>query len=225
MADFRTCGDDGGWSRQRHMPCGQRPLKGRTRCKFHGGRVPTGQGNGAFRHGRYSRELPIRLQPVYAKAITDPTILALIDEIGVLNARLVDLFRKVDTGESSHLWRLLHESWQTFTTARSQGDTPAMAAALQAHEQTLNRGMADTAAWRDIQLTIEQIRKLVETEHKQRVARRQLMAVERVLLLLTQVEDIVMRHIREQLDADTLKVVGRRIGQELRALVQPGATP
>jgi hypothetical protein len=58
------------------------------RCKMHGGKTPTGPALPQFKTGRYSKVLPAALLDRYQQALADPELLALTDEIALLDARL-----------------------------------------------------------------------------------------------------------------------------------------
>lgn len=49
-------------------PCQKWALKGEGRCMFHGGYALRGMESPAFRHGRYSRLLPVNLEEMYYRA-------------------------------------------------------------------------------------------------------------------------------------------------------------
>lgn len=67
------------------------------RCYLHGGKAPTGPALPQFKHGRYSKDLPTRLLATYEATRNDPDLLNLTDELGVLDSRLVDLLRGMQT--------------------------------------------------------------------------------------------------------------------------------
>ena len=66
--------------------CTQHPLRGRTRCKFHGGRARRGVEHPAWKTGAYSGVLPRHLAETYEAALADDQLLSLRQEIALLRA-------------------------------------------------------------------------------------------------------------------------------------------
>src|SRR5690606_3084472 len=77
-------------------PCKRAPVPGRTRCRLHGGLTPAGASHYNFKTGRYSKVLPARLRERYEEAAADPELLALREDIALLDSRLDDLLKRVD---------------------------------------------------------------------------------------------------------------------------------
>lgn len=61
------------------------------RCRLHGGRTPAGVASPHFKTGRYSKVLPARLLERYQTALADPDLLAMHDEIALLDAQLQEI--------------------------------------------------------------------------------------------------------------------------------------
>jgi hypothetical protein len=81
------------------QPCKQTPMPN-GRCKFHGGMSLVGPASPSFKHGRRS----ILLKDIkgigehYQRALDDPDLLSLHDEIALVDGRLSQLLEKVKTG-------------------------------------------------------------------------------------------------------------------------------
>ena len=112
-------------SKRDGSPCRGKAVKGRTTCRMHGGTIPRGLALPQTTHGRYSKDLPARLAGRYREAQSDPELLALRDEVALVDARLGDVLGRVDSGESGALWKQLSNSWQAFIKARRRGYHPA----------------------------------------------------------------------------------------------------
>src|SRR5262249_55581059 len=66
--------------RGKNAVCKRRPLKGRKRCRLHGGNTPAGVASPHFRHGRrskYLRDLPKKLTDYCTAASEDQDLLSL----------------------------------------------------------------------------------------------------------------------------------------------------
>ncbi len=170
---------------------------GRTVCYMHGGKTPAGMASPHTKHGRYSKYLPARLLERYQEARTDEELLALREEIALLDARLTDLLKRVDTGESGAIWRELKSTYQEFATSRDHGDVPRMTECLGAMERLINRGISDYAAWHEVGLVLEQRRRLVESERKRLVELQQVITTEHAMTLLAVVVDVIRRHVQD----------------------------
>jgi hypothetical protein len=168
------------------------------RCRMHGGNAARGLAAGNFRTGRRSKYLPQRLLPQYEQALRDPDLLALREDIALVDARLADVLQRVDTGESGQIWRDLRQAFDEFVDARRSGDLPSMRVALERIEQLITRGSSDAAAWRDVAELLEQRRRLVESERRRLVESQQMLTVERAMVLLAAVVDIIRRHVTDR---------------------------
>lgn len=179
-------------------------VAGGTKCRYHGGLSLRGIASPRYRHGMYSKYLPVRMREMCLKAMDDPELLALGPEIALTDSRTVDLLKRVDSGESGALWQQLRASWQAFMEARVRGDTEGMRVALEAHEVLLTRGQADYAAWDAVGRSTDRRQRLVETEHKHRVQHEYLITIERVNMYLNLVADIINNRVKELIPEPTM---------------------
>jgi hypothetical protein len=165
---------------------------------MHGGKIPRGQALPQFKSGRYSKFLPARMAAKYQEAQADPELLSLRSELALLDARIAELLGRVDTGESGAIWEALQQAWALFRGARAQQDVPKMHLAVEQLDRLMDRKVADSAAWREIDEAIEQRRKLVESEQKRLVALQQVITAESALTLMGVLVDIITTHVRDQ---------------------------
>lgn len=190
--------------------CRHHATPGRNVCRHHGGKSLVGIASPSFKTGRYSKYIPARLNERYQEAVSDSELLALREDIALIDARLVDLLQRVDTGESGRLWRLLQQTHAEMLQARAASDTGKMAMKLTELGHLIQEGLADYAAWDDVSKTLEQRRKLVESERKRLVEMQQMITTERAMVLLSVVVDTIRRHVR---DRDTLAAISADIGR------------
>lgn len=191
--------------------CKQAALRN-GRCYLHGGKSLGGQASPQFKTGRYSRVLPARLATRYQEALSDGALLELREEISLVDTRLSDLISRVESGESGEVWRLLRTAYAEFSKARSAGKIPEMTQALATIEALILRGLADHAAWQDISQSLEQRRKLVESERKRLVEMQQMISTEQAMILLAAIVDTVRRHVSDRsalsaISADITKLI------------------
>lgn len=176
-------------------PCKNPPVIGATRCRMHGGKTPRGRALPQTTHGRYSKDLPTRLAARYEEARTDPDLLNLNAEIHLTYAMLTEALRGMDQGEAGRLWRDLKTTWDALQEANRQRDGDAAKQALSEIGRLIARGVADAAARSEVLDIVERRRKLVESEAKRRTAMQQMITAERLMVLVSAVTDVVMRHV------------------------------
>lgn len=178
-------------------PCKRAPMPN-GRCSNHGGKSLAGLASPRLSDGRYSRFLPTRLMARYEEAQADTTLLELRAEVSLVDARLVDVLTRVDTGESGHLWQELATWNAALDKARRSQDTAAVAAALTGMQDTIRKGHADWSAWQDVRSLIDQRRRLVESERKRLVETQQTLTVEKAMLLVGAVAGIIKAHVHDR---------------------------
>src|SRR3954465_9212974 len=93
-------------------PCRTRPMPN-GRCRMHGGKSLAGPASPSFTTGRHSKYLPRRLLARYQEMAHDAELLALRDEIALIDARIADVLGRVESGESSRIWRELATTCDT----------------------------------------------------------------------------------------------------------------
>jgi hypothetical protein len=181
------------------------------RCRMHGGKHPKGIASPHYKDGRHSKYMPGRLLTDYHAAIADPRLLELRDDISLVDARLGDLLRRVDSGESGAIWQALMAARVDLMAARRAGDAEKQAEALNAIMDLISRGHADYRAWGEVSATLEQRRRLVESERKRMVEAQQTLTVEKAMLLIGAIGGIIKAHVS---DTTTL----RKISADISAL-------
>ena len=110
-------------SKQSGQQCKRHASPGAAVCVMHGSKSPKGPASPTWKDGRHSRVLPRRLLAAAEASLRDPNKLALEDELALIDARVNDILKRVDSGESGQLWRELRQTWRVYETARRAGDT------------------------------------------------------------------------------------------------------
>lgn len=87
--------------------------------------------------------------------------------IKLADARIVDLLKRVDHGESGQLWTELEAAWRAIQTAT---DAEGRRRALEDVGRLIKQGAADWQLWDQIFRTMEQKRRLQESEQKRLIA-------------------------------------------------------
>lgn len=176
-------------------PCRRAPMPN-GRCKLHGGASLSGVAAPAYRHGRYSKDIPARLAGRYGEAQTDADLLALRDDIALTDARLADVLTRVDRGETGALWK--EAGWVLKELVDVIDEPVARRPALTRLRTVLTRGVADWAAWDEIAKLLEQRRRLVESERKRLVEMQQTITAEQAMAMMGAVVGIIRERVKDR---------------------------
>lgn len=79
--------------------CKRAPLKGKTRCKLHGGATPSGPANANFKHGRYAKVFRGALADKFLEATDESQPLDLLPELAVQRSLLA---HQIETVSKMH---------------------------------------------------------------------------------------------------------------------------
>lgn len=173
------------------------------RCHKHGGATPTGLALPQTVSGRYSKYLPTRLLSRYEAARTDPELLALRDEIGLLDTRIGQMVGALDTGESQESWAAVLSLWSTFEdqfqALLDTGETPEdMEPTVSKIASLIRSGMAEGYVWQEIRGLLKERTALVASERQRMVEMQQYVKAEKAVLFATAVMDSVRRHVHDR---------------------------
>lgn len=194
--------------------CRARAMNGRNVCYFHGGMTPRGVASPHFKTGRYSKYLPDKLAEKYQLAQGDPELLGLRDDIALIDARTAELLKQAQTGESGRVWEAVRKTYQDLNMAIKLSNAEDMAGCLQRLDKLIMVGVRDYAIWREITDNLEQRRRLVESERRRLMDMEQMITVERVMLLVAAIVDIVRKNVT---DVATLQTISADVGKLVSA--------
>lgn len=187
----------GAQKRKSGEPCRAKAMAN-GRCRIHGGKSLAGIAAPGYKDGRYSKVLPKRMREAYAQALDDPQLLEQREQIAVLDARLLDLLGRVDTGESGALWQKLMQARMDLIAAKQGGDTVGQIVALNAILDLIGQGHADYRAWGELQSVLEQRKRLVESERKRLVEMQQMVTSQQAMGLITAIIESVKRNVTDR---------------------------
>jgi hypothetical protein len=192
-------------SKQQHRRCKRRVTPGRTVCHIHGGKTPRGIASPKFKHGKQSLELPARLISDYQAALADPDYLVQKEQIALLRARLNDLLRRVDTGESGGAWNKAQESYRAIVAALQAGDSAALSAALKELDGVIGRGVSDYGAWKEVHATLETQRRTIESEQKRITAASQTMTAQQAMALIAGIMAVIRDNVSDMVTLERIR--------------------
>lgn len=202
-------------SKQSGKQCKRGAVPGGTKCHIHGGKSLAGIASPQLKTGRYSKHLPARLMARYQEAQSDTALLALRDEVALVDTRLAELLGRVDTGESAQRWHEAQTALEEMRKARIKPDAQAFSAAMADLERALITGN-DYDLWGEVTALLDLRKRLVESERKRLVEMQQMITSERAMVLLTTVVDIIRTHVS---DRNTLAAISAEFRK--LAVVEP----
>ena len=191
------------------------------RCRLHGGSTPNGFALPYTKSGRYSKYLPTRLAGRYEEAIADGELLALRDEIGLLDARISQVVSALNTGESREAWAALSSVWFQFSEGWKDLPPDDMERTVEQITELVRNGLSESYVWSEIRGLLKERNDLVASERRRLIEMQQYITAERAMLLVSAVMDAVRRHVS---DRDALTAISADIGS-LAARTDVGAVP
>ncbi len=184
--------------------CGAQAMTGRHVCRHHGGKSLVGPASPQWHDGGRSKYLPKRLLADYQASLNNPDKLALNGEIALLDARLADILKRIDAGESGQLWRDLMAAVREYEAAQRARDTAGVAVAVNTIMDLISRGSHDAASWSEVRAVLQERRRLVESERKRLVEAQQVISLDQAMAMMSVLVDSVRTHVR---DDATLRAV------------------
>lgn len=155
--------------------------------------------------GRWSKHMPTRLLARFKEGLDDPDLIAVRPEIALLDTRIADILEQVNNSESGELWKRLKEALREYDHAKNDGDR---AEAFGRMRWLINEGHQEYMNWMDIRHTIEDRRRLVETERQRLKDLHQMIDAKQALLLIGAIGNIIRENVS---DTDTLRRITRSI--------------
>lgn len=187
-------------SKQTGKRCKNQAVDGKQVCRMHGGESKGGIESASLKTGRYSKYLPEKLLERYHESQSDKELLALREEVALLDSRLADLITRIDSGESGALWGKARALMTQYDEALHMGDSAMMQAKIHALRQLIEQGMGDYAVWGEIRSVIDDRRRLVESERKRLIDMQQMIRAEDATLLVMRIIDIIKTGVTSKLD-------------------------
>ncbi len=169
-----------------------------------------------FKTGRYSKYLPDRLVERYEEALNDVELTRLDSEIALVDTKLQDVLERLHTeGEGPGAWEQVKDARQRLQRAIAQNDANATQAGLVMLSEAIASRRDECAAWGIILGLVEQRRKLVDTERRRLLDEDRVVTIDRLMILMAAVVDIVRRHVGS-------REARRAISDEIRGLIGDG---
>lgn len=177
---------------------------------MHGGKSShaIGPANKSYKTGRHSKFLPAKMAELYEEALANPDLIEMNDHIALLEARIQSILEGLDEGEPNPKWSDIKEVWAEVETAVLSDDINTRIAAMERMHTILDAGDKWDRTWIDVGGTMEQLRKMTDTEVKRKKDLNQMIPIERVTILMGAVGDAVKRNVT---DPDQIAAVYREL--------------
>ncbi len=196
--------------------CRRRPLKGRKRCRLHGGRTPRGMGSPHYAGRGYSQDLPTRLLDRWEEALDDPNLTSMRSELALLDSRLGEVLGSITEDTTA---TRLEAATSAVHRLRYLADRPD----LQDRESTLETITSDLeaalameqderAAWKEVYVLIDRRRRTATVETKREDLEEHTLRHAQALYFFQR----LLLAIQEEVEDPKLKAaIADRLGREL----------
>ena len=169
---------------------------GSDKCQAHGGSTPRGIASPNYKPGgRYSKFLPVRMIDNYKAAMENKELLDLRDQICTIEARILDVLQRVDTGEAGVLWSQAYKAYNDMATAMALGKQDAIENSLVVLRGILGRGQSDWASWGEVKDLMRLRKELGESEQKRLMNMKIYLSSADAINLICSMAEAVRRHV------------------------------
>lgn len=220
-------------SQGRPIPCKWRPVRGKTVCRYHGGKSLSGPAHGRFKDGRHSVLRPVvvvddmpRSKAHYfqdpemyrrSQALAQNVVENLEESVRIAAMLETRAIERLETGESTAAWKLLKDRVREYDDATFNSDYEAMAQAFGGIRWAVETGLKEAAAVSDIQRLQEHQRKLAETAVKTRMQLTQNITTEDMQMFLAVFTQEIRRIVNDRKILNELGEAVERHGATLVA--------
>lgn len=177
--------------------CANAP-KENGRCRMHGGNSPKGAMSPHFRHGLYSKYLPKTLGQRLDELAANPMTHDLREQTAILDAVMISNLQEWAAGGGGVVWEDLNKKRTEYMRATARKDTRLMVQIVNEVMEIIVAGHSKLIASRELRETVEDRRKITESERRRRIEEKSMIPVEQVVTVLVAIGDSIRRHIRDE---------------------------
>jgi hypothetical protein len=193
-------------------------MRGMEVCRLHGGKSLRGIAHWHYKTGKYAKDLPNQLAGAYEEALSHPEIHTITHEIALGETRLRTLLKRTETSDLGHAWLALSQAWEQFMTARTEGDTLGMKAALTSADTAIARGKTDYLLWQNIMETVKIVADLRLKEHKRLIDLDLVITADRATLLFGLLQNAVRTAVLNYVDPPVARAIFTAIQEDVRGI-------
>ena len=146
---------------------------------------------------RRAKYLPDTLAAKYTDAVNDPELLALRDDLGLIEIRLSQLLSKIETGDPQGKWIEFTTLIENSVNALKDGNIGEALLNVNLLSKRAEEKREDYQVWREIGEMIENRRRVTESESNRLIRMQQMIAAEDAVKLVDRLLDAVKRHVKE----------------------------
>lgn len=146
---------------------------------------------------RRSKYLPDTLAEKYREAVNDPELLALREDLGLIEIRISQLLAKIETDDPRVKWVEFEGLISLAETSILDGDVAAASGSIIKLKDLAQKKLEDYAVWDEITKMIENRRRVTESESNRLVRMQQMINAEDAKALFDKLLDAVKRHVKD----------------------------
>ena len=177
--------------------CTRSAEPGKNRCKAHSDHLKRGVENLQWRTGRYSKSLPSMLGVMYEEAQDDPSLMELRDDVALLDTRINNILAQLSEDTGGARWVSLKTLLKQYNIQVKSKQTDLANATWFELMDLVDEGVQEVETWNEVKSTMEQKRRMVETEQKRLAAMNLVLPIEKVMALVGYVAAIVKENVTD----------------------------
>lgn len=169
---------------------------------------------------KYKHILPERMADRYQELLDDPELMALREDIALVQARKEDLLSRVDVGEAGKIYQDILDLCRRADAARASHDYIELNVCMGQIKELADKGNTDFQAWNEVLKLSDNQRRLVDTETKRLQAMKSFVTVEQSIALVASCQFIMLKlakQLAEEHNTDPTDII-RTIEKEFDQL-------
>lgn len=166
-------------------------VTGSTKCRLHGGKTPTGMASPNFKTGRYSKHLPTGLLDAYNDAQADADLKDQRASIALIDAMIAGILPNINTADNEKAWVAMRQLVADCRYAYATENFAKLEAALKTMDDWANLRIKHYESIEQTRILLDTRRRHVESEEKLALAGERALSVESVMVLMSQVLNII----------------------------------
>jgi hypothetical protein len=188
--------------------CNKDPVKGRAKCRIHGGKALMGIANGAYKDGRFSRYLPTGdLRAKYRRIAENPDLLSLRDDVALIQTRQALLLEQLG-GVSSPAWDEALAAYNALEKAKGRDRAAPMSRLGEVLRKGADADQVERQVWSELRKLIQEKTRTTAAEWKRVIDLSGVMTAQDALYFV----ESVLNTLRECIpDRQTLQRVQTRL--------------
>lgn len=195
-------------------PCQRSQMKGKTRCRLHGGASLAGVDHPNYKDGRHSKYLPDALAAKVKALELDEDILDGREEIRLLDARINQLLEELPSGGAPARWLELDELRVKALSLSASRKLDEMNVAVADIFRIIENGAQEVDKWNQITLLFMNRDKLAMSQHRRQIDQSHMISIDRQMVLIKRIIDSIQSRVTNE------AVVSSIIG-DLRGILTP----